>query len=226
MAVPLQKEREQVASVMRRLYRQGLTTCSGGNVSMRCGEEVLITASGTDKGEIAAAGVGIVTLGGEKLTPKLRLSMETEMHLEIYRNRPDAAAVVHAHPATASAFAAMEREIDTRLTAETWQVLGRPVIAPYALMGTASLASLVGRASREGSTIIMENHGVVTVGGGLLQAFERMELLEAAAKMTWIIESMGAAPRRLSGEQLHEIEEKYGGGSRNNAPHSFPKKET
>lgn len=211
------KDRELVASVMRRLYSRGLTTCTGGNVSMRRGGEVLITSSGTDKAEITAEEIGVLTLDGEVLTPELKLSIETEMHLEVYRNRPDAGAVVHAHPATASAFAALDKEIDTSLTAEAWQVLGRPVKAPYALMGTDALAASVGKASRQGNAVIMENHGVVTVGATLLQAFERMELLEAAAKMTWIAESMGP-PRPLSAERLLEIEEKYGGGSRNNRP--------
>ncbi len=217
MAGSRQKDRETVASVMRRLYSRGLTTCTGGNVSMRRGGEILITSSGTDKAEITASEIGILTLEGEVITPELKLSIETEMHLEIYRSRPDAGAVVHAHPAAASAFAAMDKDIDTRLTAEAWQVLGRPVKAPYALMGTEGLAALVGRAVREGNAVIMENHGVVTVGTNLLQAFERMELLEAAARMTWITESMGPG-RPLSAERLGEIEEKYGGGSRNNRP--------
>ena len=211
------EDRELVASVMRRLYSRGLTTCTGGNVSMRRGGEVLITSSGTDKAEITAEKIGVLTLDGDVLTPELKLSIETEMHLEIFRNRPDAGAVVHAHPAAASAFAAMDKEIDVRLTAEAWQVLGWPVKAPYALMGTDALAVSVGRAARQGNAIIMENHGVVTVGATLLQAFERMELLEAAAKMTWIAESMGPA-RPLSAERLLEIEKKYGGGSRNNRP--------
>lgn len=225
MAERLLKERELVASTMRRLYSRGLTTCSGGNVSMRLGEEILITSSGTDKGEITAGEIGILTLDGKILTPELKLSIETEMHLAIYRSRPDAGAAVHAHPPAASAFAAMEKEINTRLTAETWQVLGRPVKAPYALMGTDALASLVGKAAAGGNAVIMENHGVVTVGTDLLKAFERMELIEAAAKMTWIVEAMRAAARPLTEERLREIEEKYGGGGRNTVHNNCSTKE-
>jgi L-fuculose-phosphate aldolase len=210
MVIGREAEREQVASVMRRLYRRGLTTCSGGNVSLRCGDVVLITPSGTDKGEITAGQIGAVTISGENLAPGLRLSMETEMHLEVYRNRPDVKGIVHAHPVTASAFAAMDAEIDTRLTAETWHVLGVPVRAPYALMGTKELAQIVGQAARQGNAVIMENHGVLTMGETLFRAFDRMELLEAAARMTWIAETMGCS-RPLTEARIREIEEVYGG---------------
>ncbi len=209
MVIGREAEREQVASVMRRLYRQGLTTCSGGNVSLRCGDVVLITPSGTDKGEITAGQIGAVTISGENLAPGLRLSIETEMHLEVCRNRPDVKGIVHAHPVTASAFAAMDAEIDTRLTAETWHVLGVPVRAPYALMGTKELAQIVGQAARQGNAVIMENHGVLTMGETLFRAFDRMELLEAAARMTWIAETMGCS-RPLTEARIREIEEVYG----------------
>jgi len=209
MVIGREAEREQVASVMRRLYRQGLTTCSGGNVSLRCGDVVLITPSGTDKGEITAGQIGAVTISGENLAPDLRLSIETEMHLEVYRNRPDVKGIVHAHPVTASAFAALDAEIDTRLTAETWHVLGLPVRATYALMGTKELARIVGQAARQGDAVIMENHGVLTVGETLFRAFDRMEILEAAARMTWIAATMGCS-RPLTEARIREIEEVYG----------------
>lgn len=209
MATGWEPEREQVASIMRRLYRQGLTTCSGGNVSLRCGVVILITPSGTDKGEITAEEIGAVTPEGDNLLPGLRLSIETEMHLEVYRNRPDVNGIVHAHPVTASAFAALDRDIDTRLTAETWHVLGMPVRAPYALMGTAELARAVGQAAGKGNAVIMENHGVLTVGRTLFEAFDRLELLEAAAKMTWITHTMGS-PRPLTEARIQEMEEVYG----------------
>ncbi|MDK2958810.1 MAG: L-fuculose-phosphate aldolase [Synergistaceae bacterium] len=209
MTIGWEEEREQVASIMRRLYRQGLTTCSGGNVSLRCGGVILITPSGTDKGEITAGEIGAVTPDGENLLPGLKLSIETEMHLEVYRNRPDVNGVVHAHPVTASAFAALDRDIETRLTAETRHVLGKPVRAVYALMGTKELARVVGQAVRKGNVVIMENHGALTAGETLFQAFDRMELLEAAAKMTWITHTMGS-PRPLSEARIKEIEEVYG----------------
>ena len=204
------ERREQAAYFMRRLYRQGLTTCSGGNLSVRCGNRyVLITPSGLDKGELQGEQIAILTPEGENLTPRLKTSIETEMHLMVLKARPDVSAVVHAHPVTASSFAAMERPIDCRLTAEAYAVLGTPAYAPYALMGTRGLAEVVAESAKKSDAVVMQNHGVLTVGTSLLEAFDRMELLEAAARMTWIAESMRCA-RPMTEEMLKEIDDKLG----------------
>ena len=204
MSLTWDAEREQVASFMRRLYARGLTTSTGGNVSLRTSDVVAITPSGTDKESIRSEDVAILTLEGENLTPQIRVSMEAGMHLAVYRAREDVRAVVHAHPTTASAFAALDCPIDTTLTAECWLLLGRPVKAPYALMGTAALAEEVARAVRSGDAVLMENHGALTVGRSLLEAFDRLEVLEAAAKMTWVAATLGGSCP-LSAERLDEI---------------------
>ncbi|SNY92368.1 L-fuculose-phosphate aldolase [Cohaesibacter sp. ES.047] len=178
-------ERECVAYFMRRLYQNQLTTCSGGNLSMRLDEKhVIITPSSLDKGVIEAGEIGLVTIDGENLTPHLKSSIETGMHLEIFRRRPDVKAVVHAHPVMASTFAAVDKDINTTLTAESYLVLGNVVNAPYALMGSKELSVIVGKAAENSNVIVMKNHGITTVGKSMLDAFDKMELLEASAKMT------------------------------------------
>ena len=100
-----EKERELVAAFMRRLYRQFLTTTSGGNISCRLPDgNIAVTASQSDKANQQAETVGVVTPDGETLTPELKLSIETGLHLAIYRVRPDVGAIVHAHPVTATFF--------------------------------------------------------------------------------------------------------------------------
>lgn len=190
------QEREEVAYFMRRLYRQGLTTCSGGNISCRIGEDcVAITASKLDKAELRAAGVGLVKLvGGSNLTPELGLSIETGMHLAIYRQRPSLRAIVHAHPVTASAFCATRgASLDTTLTAEAYALLGLPAWIPYALMGSEELAAAVAAGMGDSVCLLLENHGVVAVGENLLTAFDRLELLEVAAQHTLILRQLGGA---------------------------------
>lgn len=204
MSLSRDGEREQVAFFMRRLYARGLTTSTGGNVSLRASGVVAITPSGTDKGSVQPGDVALLTLEGESLTPEIRVSMEAGMHLAVYRAREDVRAVVHAHPTTASAFAALGRPIDTTLTAESWLLLGRPVKAPYALMGSAALAEGVAQAVRSGDAVLMENHGVLTVGRSLLEAFDRLEVLESAAKMTWVAATLGGSCP-LSADRLDEI---------------------
>lgn len=195
--------REELAYFMRRLYERGLTTCSGGNLSVRIDEDhVIVTPSALDKGRITGDQVGLVTLDGENRTPRLKASIETGMHLAAYRARPDVRAVVHAHPVTATSFSARSGGIDTTLTAEAYTVLGVPARAPYALMGTPDLAERVAERLGSSDVVILENHGILTVGPTLLSAYDRLEVLEAAAKMTLFTALLGGAtpltPERLS----------------------------
>ena len=197
---------------MKRLYSKGLTTCSGGNVSCRPAENrILITASSIDKGYLRAKHIAVLTPDGNNLTPGLKTSIESGMHLEIYRNRPDIGAVVHAHPLHASLFTASKRKIRTDILAEARFMLGDPVVAPYALMGTDSLAEIVGRTFRDTSVsvVLMENHGIITVGRNLHHAYDRIEVLEAAARMTLMGELLGdisflTEERRSAIDQMHQ----------------------
>lgn len=191
---------------MRRLYRQGLTTTSGGNISLKVNEEtVLITPSATDKGRMRWEETGIMRIDGENLTHGLKPSMESEMHLSIYRKKKEISAIIHAHPLFASSFTAMKCHIDTTLTAEAAAILGKPVMVPYALMGTKDLASFVSDFILKSDILLLENHGILTAGSNLLQAFDRIEVLENAAKMTLIAEIM-KKKSPLTKTRLIEIE--------------------
>lgn len=201
-------ERKEVARFMRRLYSQGLTTTSGGNVSMRISEDIIaITPSATDKGRMKWKEVGIMTMKGENLTPDLRPSIESGMHIAIYRKK-DSLAIVHAHPTFATAFTAMKRKIDTTITSEACAILSEPVFVPYALMGTRELANSVAKSIEKSDILLLENHGILTVGTSLLQAFDKIEVLENAARMTVIIEVMGTG-KSLSEDRITEIEKMF-----------------
>jgi L-fuculose-phosphate aldolase len=200
------EERKEVASFMRRLYKQGLTTTSGGNVSLRITDEIVaITPSATDKGKMRWKEIGIMTLSGDNLTPELKPSIEFEMHLSIYRKQSMVRAIVHAHPVVASAFTAMKLKINNSLTAEAYAILGDPVVVPYALMGTMELANLASEYIGHSDILLLENHGILTTGSNLLQAFDKIEVLENAAKMTLIVE-MTKKKNPLSKSRILEIE--------------------
>jgi L-fuculose-phosphate aldolase len=200
------KERKEVARFMRRLYRQGLTTTSGGNLSLKVSDKIIvITPSATDKGRMKWKEVGIMTTEGKNLTPELKPSMEHGMHLSIYGKRKDIRAIVHAHPLFASAFTAMKCKIDTNLTAEARAVCGEPCFVPYALMGTTELATIASAAIEKNDILLLENHGIITAGSSLLQAFDRLEVLENAARMTTIVELMGKK-KPLSKSRAMELE--------------------
>ncbi len=201
-----QRERAELARFMRRLYRQGLTTTSGGNLSWRISDEhVLLTGSKSDKGQLRSSQVGIVALDGRNLTPDVTPSIEAEMHLLLYRRHAAVRAVVHAHPPYASAFCASGVRINTHLVAESYAILGEPVLAPYACMGTPALADCVAAAAASGPCILLENHGALTTGATLLEAFDRLEVLESAARLTLFTAQLGDV-RELTPARRRELD--------------------
>jgi L-fuculose-phosphate aldolase len=201
------KKKQAVADFMNRLYRQGLTTTSGGNISLRIpGGLVLLTPSATDKGRMEAEQVAVIGMDGTNHTPGLKPSIETSMHLAIYKKFAHVQAIVHAHPPVASTFAAARKPVNTRLIAEAYAIIGESAMAPYALMGSPELAeSVTGSLGKNTACILMENHGVLCTGDSLLQAFDRIEVLENTARIHLGIEQLGGGVE-LNEPQLREID--------------------
>jgi len=199
-------ERKEVARFMRRLYKHALTTTSGGNISLRISEKIiLITPSATDKGRMKWKEVGIINISGENLTPHLKPSIETEMHLAIYRKKKDVLAIVHAHPVFASLFTAIKAKINTNLTSEAKAILGDPLLVRYAVMGSRALAEVAAENILKSDILLLENHGILTTGSNVLQAFDKIEVLENAAKMTLMTEMTGKR-RPLDKARILELE--------------------
>ena len=198
----LEPQREEVAYFMRRLYKKNLTTCSGGNLSLRGPDgTVLATPSALDKGELAADQILLMTMDGENLTPKYKPTIEAGMHIEVLRRRPEMNAVVHAHPAYGTAFACMDVPLDITLSSEVFCLVSRINQARFAVPGSKELATAVGEAMATADVGLMHNHGVITTGPTMLKAFDLMEVLEVTAKMNVILKIMGGA-RNLTSDQM------------------------
>lgn len=207
-------ERTAVARFMARLYDRGLTTAGGGNISFRLSDSLFcITPTSLDKSCLNAKQIAIVTLDGTNLTPENNLSIETEMHRLILKARTDINAVVHAHPVYATAFTALETQdgqppIDTHITAEGYYLLGDPVVVPYAKQGSALLAANMARASATSDVLLMENHGVATLAKTLLLAFEKIDVLDRATRMTFVtrtMENAGFRYRELTEDKRKDL---------------------
>lgn len=200
-------ERKAVAKTMRRLYKQRLTTSSGGNVSMRNSDGyVFITASQTDKSCIKWKEIIVFDPKGENLTPELKPSMEFEMHQDIYKTRKDVFAVVHAHPVYASTFAVTDIKPVSSMTGEARFVLGEIAMVDYKLMGTEDLAKACASSLKNAETAIMKNHGAICIGKSLFQAFDRMEVLEFTCQMyfnTLILKNC----KKLEEDELKRIDD-------------------
>ncbi|MDD4010894.1 MAG: class II aldolase/adducin family protein [Sphaerochaetaceae bacterium] len=199
-----------VAQFMNRLYRMGLTSTSGGNISLRINEDLIaITPSQTDKGNIEWDQIALLSIQGENLTPSMKLSIESEMHRLIMIKRPDVNAVVHAHPCTASLLSASDLDVDASFLAEHYAILDKVVRIPYALMGTKALAEAVSEGLIGANAGLLENHGAIAVGPSMLKAFDRLELLENAAKLTVnaaMLRACGIAVQPLTQQRKDEID--------------------
>jgi len=203
-------ERKEAAYWMRRLYRRGLTTATGGNVSRRAGDHrFVVTPAGIDKARVRASQVAVIALDGHTLTPDSKPSSEGRMHLRLYQRYPEIGAIIHAHPTTVCAFAAAEEPIYLGLLCETYALVDEPVTAPYALSGTEELASLVSDSAARSSSIVLRNHAVLTTGADLLQAFSRLELLEEAARVTLLTRRLDGV-RRLTPDERSELDRLVG----------------
>jgi L-fuculose-phosphate aldolase len=182
--------RGEIVEVGRRLYARGLISGNEGNVSVRIGDVLLVTPPGVCKGFLTPDMIVKTDLTGRPIDGR-RASTEVLMHTAVYRRRPDAAAVVHAHPPVATGFAVAGIALDQPLIAEAVVTLGKVPVVPYGTPSTPELADNVGAAVCNAQALLMANHGALTVGDSLYRAWERMEALEQVARITVVTRLLG-----------------------------------
>jgi L-fuculose-phosphate aldolase len=175
--------RDEIMRTMERIYRYRMTTTSGGNISIRDDDgEIWITPARLDKGSLRREDIVRVRPDGAAEGPH-RPSSEFPFHKAIYDARADIRGIVHAHPVALVAFSICRKVPDTRLLHQARQVCGEAGFAPYALPGSEALGrNIAGTFAAGAHCVILENHGVVTAGASLQNAFERFETLEFTAK--------------------------------------------
>ena len=200
----LEAARAQLVSYSARLLDDGLAVGSAGNMSVRAEDTVAITPSGVSYAEMRAEDICLVTLDGGEPTGLAQEtpSSETPMHLAIYA-ATKAGAVVHTHSPEVIALSAAREELPAIHYAITG--LGGPVrVAPYVRFGSAGLAAAAVKALDGRSAVILRNHGAVTYGRDLAQAYDRALLLEWLARTYRLALSYGE-PSILSAAELDEV---------------------
>ena len=201
----LTKEREALCRVCRLLYHRGYVVGHDGNVSLRLGEDqILITPSGVSKGRLEPDMLVVCDLEGRVLEGERYPSSETAMHLLVYRERPDAAAVVHAHPPAATAFAICRRPLAERYLTETVSGLGEIPVAPFAMPSTGEVPESIRPLVQGHSGVLLANHGALTWGRELWEAFDRMETVEQTARIYALVHLMGGGAE-LTPEQAEGL---------------------
>jgi L-fuculose-phosphate aldolase len=195
--------RDLLVEYMARIYGYRMTTTSGGNLSLRePGGEIWITPAKVDKGRLQRSDIVLVRPDGS-WEGEVPPSSELPLHQTIYRTRPDVHAIVHAHPVALVAFSIVHQIPATRVFHQAWRICGAGAFAPYRLPGSAELGESIAAAlGAHHSCVILENHGVVTVGGDLPQAFQRFETFEFAGKSIIKARLLGGEIRELSDSDL------------------------
>ncbi|MFS0724625.1 class II aldolase/adducin family protein [Paenibacillus sp. 1P07SE] len=175
---------DQLIWMMDRIYQYGMTTMSGGNLSLiDDAGDLWITPAGVDKGTLTRKDMVCVHRDGT-VTGLHRPSSELPFHQMIYRARPDLRAVVHAHPPALVSFSMARRIPDTRLLPYEGQICGTIGMADYALPGSEELgANIAARFAAGSQAVMLENHGVVVGGSDLFEAFRRFETLDFCARL-------------------------------------------
>ena len=199
---------EQLALIIGRIYRSGLTTTSGGNLSiMDENGDMWITPAGIDKGSLTAKDIMCVKADGSIVGPHLP-SSEYPFHKAIYKIRPKMHAVIHAHPPGLVTFSVVHKIPDTSIIPQARAVCGPVGFAEYALPGSELLGKKIVSEFQKNpdyKAVIMENHGVVLFGEDIADAYQRFETLELCARTILNAKTLGE-PKYLSEEQINKHE--------------------
>jgi len=207
--------RQEIVQFGRLLHESGLVAATDGNLSVRLDEDrLLVTPTCISKGRMRASDMVVVDMDGHRLAGKRRVSSEIGMHLLIYRLRPDVHGIVHAHPPTATGFAASGYDLNRPLVCEVVVGLGSIPLARYGTPGTPELTDGLEPLIPHHEAILMANHGVVTFGSSLESAYMRMETVEHFAKIALVTHLLGNEQPLGEKEvqKLREVRHRYNGG--------------
>lgn len=193
---------EQIVLLINRVYQKGLTTTSGGNLSIMDSEgNIWITPSGIDKGSLTPSDICKVLPDGTVIG-KYKPSVELPFHKLVYQTRPDVSAVLHAHPPALVSYSLIRQIPNANIIPTPHEVCGPVGIAKYEVPGSDALAKRIVAEIKKGfNVVVMENHGVITCADNLFEAFKRFETLNFAASLGITASTIGK-PESLTDEQL------------------------
>lgn len=195
------KQREEIVRYGRMLHQRGFVAAMDGNLSVRRDDgQILVTPTCVSKGAMRPADLVIVDPEGNRVAGRRQVTSEIGMHLLIYRMRPDIRAIVHAHPPTATGFAAAGIPLTEPLVCEVVIGLGSIPLAHYGTPGTSELAKTLEPFVPRYDAILMSNHGVVAYADTLEHAYMKMETVEHFAQIALVTHLLGRQQPLKQGE--------------------------
>jgi L-fuculose-phosphate aldolase len=215
---PLPFVRAELVAISRRLHENGWVANHDGNVSVRLnGSRLLITPTAVSKRDVDDSMLIIVDMDGKVLEGRRKPFSELELHLAMYRARPEAEAVIHAHPPHATAFGLVGLELTPVAMPEIVVSLGAKIpTLPRVMPKEKAGVEAVEKASREVDAMLLGGNGALTLGADLSQALLRMELIEHYAKILTAARALGSVPALPEADtaKLLEARKKAGLGPR------------
>lgn len=203
-----ESQRQQIIDVGITLDRYRLISLSGGNVSMRIGEHILVTPSGMSYEKLVPADVVVMDAKGKVVDGKRRPSVDTEALLHIYNNMRDVNAIIHTHQPYATAIGLVLDELPAFCTTLVNATLGAVPVAPYSSAASLDMGKRTVEYIGDKRAVILKNHGVITVGPTLKDALYAAVYLEDACRSYCVARALGE-PRLLTPEQVDEAVEVF-----------------
>ena len=185
--------RQEICEISKLIYKRGLISGGDGNVSVRVPDsgQVLVTPRGVHKGMLVPENVSVVSLDGAPVSGPPATS-ELALHLEVYKKRADINAIIHAHPPWTTALYVAGKAVDRPfILSEAEMVLGRVEVVPFLRPGSSELALHTSNALEKARVCVLLNHGAISCGSDLMEAFMLMESLENCAKITVFTHLLG-----------------------------------
>ena len=188
------------------MYARGFVASNDGNISARLDDgRLLTTPRSVSKGFMTPDMMVVVDMEGRKLAGDRDASSELPMHLEVYRNRPDVNAVVHAHPPTATGFAVAGIPLTRAVLAEVITTLGSIPIAAYGTPSTSELPEAVRKYIKAHDGMLLANHGAVTCCRTVMTAYYKMETIEHFARISLVARQLGRE-HLISREEVERLQ--------------------
>jgi len=206
MMIELQK-RIEICNIGKKVHQQGFVAANDGNISCRLSKDAfLITPTNVSKGELDPD--DLMKISGDRIEGKKKPSSEYRMHLEIYKHRSDINSIIHVHSPYATAFAMIGKGMEELIMPEVVVTLGKIPLVPYKTPSTQEFAEIVAEFASKWDALLLERHGVVTLGSDLRDAYYKLERTEHVFKVLSIAQAVGDI-KSLTSEEVSDLLNAY-----------------
>ena len=198
--------RKLICDIGRRAYNRNYVAANDGNISVKIGPQtILMTPTGVSKGYMTPEMMVKMDLSGKVISGAMKPSSEVKMHLRVYHENARVNAVVHAHPPVATSFAIAGISLDKPILPEAIVLLGDVPVAPYATPGTDEVPEAIAPYCKDYHALLLANHGSLTWGDDLMQAYYRLESLEHYATILMYTNNIIKQANELSPAQICDL---------------------